>query len=75
MPEADKVELQAIEEVYCKGREDPLLIGSVMSNIGYNEAASGITAITKVSCCYNGQTIIKFRNYGLKPKSIERTLS
>ena len=51
VPEADKVELQAIEEVYCKGREDPLLIGSVMSNIGYNEAASGITAITKVSLC------------------------
>ncbi|KAJ8713073.1 hypothetical protein PYW08_008377 [Mythimna loreyi] len=53
VPEADKVELQAIEEVFCKDREDPLLLGSVMSNIGYNEAASGITAITKVLLGYH----------------------
>ncbi|KAF9796819.1 hypothetical protein SFRURICE_014116 [Spodoptera frugiperda] len=51
--EADKVELQAIEKVFCNEREDPLLIGSVMSNIGYNEAASGITAITKVLLGYH----------------------
>lgn len=50
-PKADKSELQAIERVFCNGRTpaDPLLIGSVMSNIGYTEAASGITAITKVN--------------------------
>ncbi|KAJ8713069.1 hypothetical protein PYW08_008373 [Mythimna loreyi] len=53
VPEADKVELQAIEEVLCKDREDPLMVGSVMSNIGYNEAASGITAITKVLLGYH----------------------
>lgn len=47
--EADKSELEAIEEVFCKNRTDPLKIGSVMSNIGYGEAASGISAITKVS--------------------------
>ncbi|CAH0696877.1 unnamed protein product [Spodoptera exigua] len=51
--EADKVELQAIEKVFCNDRQDPLLIGSVMSNIGYNEAASGITAITKVLLGYH----------------------
>ncbi|KAJ8711410.1 hypothetical protein PYW07_008652 [Mythimna separata] len=53
VPEADTVELQAIEEVFCNAREDPLLLGSVMSNIGYNEAASGITAITKVLLGYH----------------------
>ncbi|KAJ8711409.1 hypothetical protein PYW07_008651 [Mythimna separata] len=53
VPEADKVELQAIEEVFCNNRENPLLVGSVMSNIGYNEAASGITAITKVLLGYH----------------------
>ncbi|CAH2093765.1 unnamed protein product [Euphydryas editha] len=51
--EADKAELEAIEEVYCKNRTDPLLIGSVMSNIGYGEAASGISAITKVLLGYH----------------------
>ncbi|PZC83616.1 hypothetical protein B5X24_HaOG207599 [Helicoverpa armigera] len=53
LPEVDKMELQAIEEVFCKDREDPLLVGSVMSNVGYNEAASGITAITKVLLGYH----------------------
>ncbi|KAJ8713071.1 hypothetical protein PYW08_008375 [Mythimna loreyi] len=53
VPEADKVELQAIEEVFCNNRKDPVLVGSVMSNIGYNEAASGITAITKVLLGYH----------------------
>ncbi|KAJ8713070.1 hypothetical protein PYW08_008374 [Mythimna loreyi] len=53
VPEADKVELQAIEEVFCNDRKIPLMVGSVMSNIGYNEAASGITAITKVLLGYH----------------------
>nr|XP_049699193.1 fatty acid synthase isoform X6 [Helicoverpa armigera] len=53
LPEVDKMELQAIEEVFCKDRKDPLLVGSVMSNVGYNEAAAGITAITKVLLGYH----------------------
>ncbi|XP_063896402.1 fatty acid synthase [Helicoverpa armigera] len=53
LPEVDKIELQVIEEVFCKDREDPLLVGSVMSNVGYNESASGITAITKVLLGYH----------------------
>ncbi|XP_041972224.1 fatty acid synthase-like [Aricia agestis] len=52
VPEADKSELEAIDAVFCKDRKKPLLVGSVMSNIGYGEAASGITAITKVVLGY-----------------------
>ncbi|CAF4885214.1 unnamed protein product [Pieris macdunnoughi] len=48
MVEADEAELEAIDEVFCKGRTDSLPIGSVMSNIGYSEAACGISSITKV---------------------------
>lgn len=48
VPEADKSELEAIAEVYCKERTHPLMIGSVASNIGVTEAASGISSITKV---------------------------
>ena len=48
VPDADKSELEALEEVYCKDRQDPLLIGSVTSNVGLTEAASGMAAITKV---------------------------
>ncbi|PZC83614.1 hypothetical protein B5X24_HaOG207597 [Helicoverpa armigera] len=50
--EADKAELEAIDRVFCKGKEEPLLVGSVISNIGYGEAASGISAITKVLLGY-----------------------
>lgn len=48
VPEADKSELEALSLVYCANRKNPLPIGSVMSNIGYAEAASGICAVTKV---------------------------
>ncbi|XP_045454234.1 fatty acid synthase-like [Melitaea cinxia] len=51
--EADKAELEAIEEVYCSNRNDPLLVGSVISNIGYGEAATGISAVTKVLLAYH----------------------
>ncbi|CAK1541491.1 unnamed protein product [Leptosia nina] len=48
--ENDKMELEVINDVFCKKRDvnNQLLVGSVMSNIGYGEAASGISAITKV---------------------------
>ncbi|KAJ8711419.1 hypothetical protein PYW07_008661 [Mythimna separata] len=52
VPDADKSELEALEEVYCKDRHDPLLVGSVTSNIGLTEAASGMTALTKVLLGY-----------------------
>ncbi|XP_038216643.1 fatty acid synthase-like [Zerene cesonia] len=55
-PEADKAELEAIGKVFCENRDDPLFVGSVMSNIGYGEAASGVSAITKVLLGYeNGK--------------------
>lgn len=48
-PEADKLELEVIDEVFCKSRSKPLSVGSVMSNIGHSEAATGISALTKVN--------------------------
>ncbi|XP_037292706.1 fatty acid synthase-like [Manduca sexta] len=51
--DADKSELEVIDEVFCKDREHPLMVGSVMSNIGYGEAASGISSITKVLLGYH----------------------
>ncbi|GFW74404.1 fatty acid synthase [Trichonephila clavipes] len=37
----DPVEVSAIADVFCPGREEPLWIGSVKSNMGHAEAASG----------------------------------
>ncbi|XP_052738819.1 fatty acid synthase-like [Bicyclus anynana] len=52
-PNTDKAELEAIEKVFCNNRNNPLLVGSVMSNIGYTESASGICSITKVLLGYH----------------------
>ncbi|XP_063387646.1 fatty acid synthase-like [Cydia fagiglandana] len=51
--EVDKTELEAIDNVFCEGRSDPLYVGSVMSNMGYLESASGIAGITKVLLGYH----------------------
>ncbi|XP_049868872.1 fatty acid synthase-like [Pectinophora gossypiella] len=49
---SDKAELEAIEKVFCNDRTIPLHVGSVMSNIGYCGAASGLCALTKVLLAY-----------------------
>jgi len=48
MQVGDPVELAALHKVFCKGRETPLLIGSVKSNMGHSEPAAGLCSITKV---------------------------
>jgi acyl transferase domain-containing protein len=47
----DPVEAGAIHEVFCKDRDrpQPLYLGSVKSNIGHLETASGFAAIIKVA--------------------------
>ncbi|KAL1475744.1 hypothetical protein MTO96_037062, partial [Rhipicephalus appendiculatus] len=45
----DPVELAAISSVFCdSSRKRPLMIGSVKSNVGHSETASGICSIAKV---------------------------
>ncbi|XP_053612449.1 fatty acid synthase-like [Plodia interpunctella] len=44
----DPQEVNAIADLFCKGRETPLLLGSVKSNMGHSEPASGLCAIAKV---------------------------
>ncbi|XP_069677436.1 fatty acid synthase-like isoform X2 [Periplaneta americana] len=44
----DPEELNTLDEIFCKGRKTPLPIGSVKSNIGHSEPASGLCSITKV---------------------------
>lgn len=44
----DPEECRAIDKIFCTNRKEPLLIGSVKSNMGHSEASSGICSITKV---------------------------
>ena len=44
----DPQEVKAIYNSLCKNRETPLMIGSVKSNLGHSEPASGFNQIAKV---------------------------
>ena len=43
----DAQEINAVADLFCIGRTEPLLIGSVKSNMGHAESASGMCAIVK----------------------------
>lgn len=44
----DPEEINSVDELFCKKRTTPLLLGSVKSNMGHSEPASGVCAIAKV---------------------------
>ena len=47
----DPIELNAVSSVYGKGRDarDPLLIGSVKTNVGHLESAAGVVGLIKAA--------------------------
>lgn len=54
----DPIETSAISNAIAMDREQPLLIGSVKSNVGHMEGASGVTGIIKcVLMLENGMTL------------------
>ncbi|XP_034937434.1 fatty acid synthase [Chelonus insularis] len=44
----DPQEVNSIANLFCKDRRTPLLIGSVKSNMGHSEPASGLCSIAKI---------------------------
>ncbi|WP_394844949.1 SDR family NAD(P)-dependent oxidoreductase [Pendulispora brunnea] len=54
-PIGDPIELRGLDAVYGTGAgrtpADPLLVGSVKTNIGHTEAAAGIAAVIKAALC------------------------
>ena len=55
----DPIEIQALGSVYGAGhsRENPLLVGSVKTNVGHLEAAAGITGLIKVLLAFRHSEI------------------
>ncbi|OQD84167.1 hypothetical protein PENANT_c014G07229 [Penicillium antarcticum] len=47
-PTGDPIEARSIAAVFAQGRTEPLRIGSVKTNIGHTEAASGLAGLIKV---------------------------
>src|SRR5699024_5830847 len=44
----DPQEVNSIADFFCKNRKEPLLIGSVKSNMGHSEPASGLCSLAKI---------------------------
>lgn len=44
----DPQEVNSIVDFFCRDRQDPLLIGSVKSNMGHSEPASGLCSLAKI---------------------------
>lgn len=44
----DPEELSTLDEIFCTDRVGPLKIGSIKSNLGHSEAASGLCCLAKV---------------------------
>ncbi|XP_034485184.1 fatty acid synthase isoform X2 [Drosophila innubila] len=53
----DPEECKAIDSILCSQRDEPLLVGSVKSNVGHSEAASGICSLVKACLAFETGSI------------------
>jgi amino acid adenylation domain-containing protein len=56
-PLGDPIEVRALNAVFGKNRDEPLKIGSVKTNIGHLESASGIAGLLKVIVSLGNETL------------------
>ena len=71
-PAGDPLEAAAVSHVMGRGRshEQPLHIGSVKTNIGHLEGASGIAGVIKTILMLENQTVLPNRNFTNPNKQI-----
>ncbi|NP_001037478.1 p270 [Bombyx mori] len=66
----DPEELLAIDEIFCTGRSGPLLLGSIKSNLGHSEPASGLCSIAKMCIAYTTGYIPPNLNYSIPREGV-----
>lgn len=59
----DPEECKALDNIFCKNRTDPLLVGSVKSNIGHTESSSGACSIIKVILAFESGKVAPNINF------------
>ena len=62
-PVGDPIEAEATGTAYSAGRDHPLLVGSVKTNVGHLESAAGAAALIKVMLAMNRGVIPKHLNF------------
>ena len=62
-PVGDPIEAEATGTAYCAGRDRPLLIGSVKTNVGHLESAAGAASLIKVMLAMKRGVIPKHLNF------------
>lgn len=67
----DPAEINAIDSVFCTGRSAPLKIGSIKSNMGHTEPASGICGIIKLVIANETGLIPPNLHYKRPPEGIK----
>lgn len=70
-PAGDPQECRAIAEAICLKRRDPLLIGSVKTNLGHSETSSGMCSIAKIVIALQHSRVPSILHYTDPNKEIE----
>ncbi|KAM9978741.1 hypothetical protein ACTFIY_012485 [Dictyostelium cf. discoideum] len=55
----DPIEVEAVADIFKNVKKEPLLIGSVKSNIGHLEPASGVASLAKVCLMFKHRQFVK----------------
>ncbi|XP_046609412.1 fatty acid synthase-like isoform X1 [Neodiprion virginianus] len=71
----DPAEVNAIEKVFCPGRTTPLQIGSIKSNVGHSEPASGLCSVAKIVLAMESGIIPPNINYNRPREEIEALMT
>ncbi|XP_050353258.1 fatty acid synthase-like [Nymphalis io] len=66
----DPIEANVIGDVFCKERSDTLMIGSIKSNMGHSEPASGLCSIAKLCIAYTTGYIPPNINFKVPNKNV-----
>jgi fatty acid synthase len=67
----DRVECEAIDNVFSKNRKQPLLIGSVKSNMGHSEVVAGSVSVIKSIFAFESGKIAPNINFTKAKRGIE----